>query len=419
MLIEFRVANFRSFAEECTFSMLASAGRSNSANVIKTSGYSVLRSAVIFGANASGKSNLVDAIQTMRAFIVHSATSMTVGDEIHVEPFALDQELSTAPTLMEATVLVNKTRYTYGFTATKERVHDEWLVAYPRGRPQKWLERRYDPKTEETSWTVRQELRGAARLLRERTRSNGLALARGAELGVEPLEGLFLWFKNSLRVLDLSSPPHALADYTYGLMSRKKVFRAYLADVLRDADTGIEAVRVEERRYTDAELPPEMPESVRKRVLGRTYFEASTRHSDPRTGESADFPMHWEANGSRRLVALTGPLWDTLQNGYTLIVDEFDCSMHPLLVRKLIELFHASENASGAQLVLTTHDSTLLDRSLFRRDQVWLVDRNRSGASSLTSLHDFAPRKDEAIRRRYLDGRYGGVPIFGRMLEDL
>ncbi len=152
---------------------------------------------------------------------------------------------------------------------------------------------------------------------------------------------------------------------------------------------------------------------------GVSWFEEAC---NPDTGETVSLPLSEESDGSQRLLALAGPLWSALQKGHTLVVDELDCSMHPLLVRKLIEYFQSERhNTAGAQLIFTTHDSTLLDLSLFRRDQINLVEKDQVGGSDLFTLYDFEakPRRDEAIHRGYLAGRYGAIPVFGPMLEDL
>ena len=169
MLIEFRVANFRSFGEEQVFSLLASGDTEHSANVITRGKFRVLKAAAVYGANASGKSNLVKAIGVMETFVRTSATQMNIGDPIRVDSFGLDRALADKPSLFETTMLVDGVRYTYGFTVTRERVHDEWLIAYPKGRAQTWFERELDPATGETTWVFRWDLKKEQRLLQEKT----------------------------------------------------------------------------------------------------------------------------------------------------------------------------------------------------------------------------------------------------------
>jgi AAA15 family ATPase/GTPase len=212
--------------------------------------------------------------------------------------------------------------------------------------------------------------------------------------------------------------------YSLNLFREDANFRSYLTEVIADADMGIARLDVVQKQVSEVELPAELPDEVRKRVLAKpAEYDLMTwifTHLNRESGEEAKLFVNQEAAGTQRLLALSGPWWDTLQNGYTLVVDELDCSLHPHLVRKLVQIFQSPiHNPSGAQLVFATHDATLLDLSLLRRDQVWLVEKHSSGASRMFSLWDYreTPRKQEAILRGYLGGRYGGVPSFGPTLE--
>jgi AAA15 family ATPase/GTPase len=435
VLIEFRVGNFRSFAEPQTFSLVASSDTKHPDNCIPFGNLQMLKSAAVFGANASGKSNLIKALNFMRLFVLSSATIMNVGDKIRVAPFQLNSELSKQASFFEIVFVVDEVRYQYGFTVTSERVRDEWLIAYPKGRPQHLLERRFDPKTEQTMWTFRGELHKGGALLRERTRDNGLALSRGAELNIVPLTAVFLWFRQKMSVLDLSKQPEVLIHRTAGRLEDDFAFRERVVRLLRHADLGI----------TDLELPtivhlpfawlpsPDEADSPAEQLLFGRPASSSQAHEIPGqilqsihqtpSGEPVRFDfLEAESNGTQRFFALAGLWLDALDHGNFLAIDELDCSMHPTLTRKLIELFQAPDvNPKGAQLIFSTQDSTLMDQELFRRDQIWIVEKDRAGASRLSSLYDFEekPRNNEALQRRYLAGHYGGVPVFGPTFEDL
>src|SRR5262245_21339230 len=161
MLIEFRVGNFRSFAEPQTFSLVASSDTRHPDNCNPFGKLRLLKSAAVFGANASGKSNLIKALDFMWPFVLHSATAMNIGDEIPVVPFQLNPDSRGKASFFETSYVVGEVRYQYGFTATRQRVQDEWLIAYPKGRPQHLLERRFDPETGQTTWAFRGELQKA------------------------------------------------------------------------------------------------------------------------------------------------------------------------------------------------------------------------------------------------------------------
>jgi predicted ATPase len=460
MLIEFRVGNFRSFDEPQTFSLVASADTKHPDNCIPFRTLQLLKIAAVFGANASGKSNLIKALGFMRQFVLHSATSMNVGDEIPVVPFQLNPASRGSPSFFEAAFVVREVRYQYGFTTTAKRVQDEWLIAYPKGRAQHLLERRFDLETEQTAWACRGELQKEGTLLKERTRDNGLVLSRGAELNIAPLTTVFLWFRQQMSVLDLSASPATLIEQTAMRLKSDMTFRERALRLIRHADLGISDLEVSEdqRGYYAPTLLPEsmvvgnVPVSSTTETLGpvrsgsvmvgiippllpetvsggpiRTFhlppaYTLRSIHRSPGGDPVAFNFLEAESHGTQRFFALAGLWLDALDQGGLLVIDELDCSMHPTLTRKLVELFQTREaNSKGAQLVFSTQDSTLMDLELLRRDQIWIVEKDRAGASRLSSLYDFEekPRNNEAVQQRYLAGRYGGVPVFGPTFEDL
>jgi hypothetical protein len=416
MLIEFRVGNYRSFHEPQTLSLVASRDRAHPDNLIPCAKENLLKAVAIFGANASGKSNLVNAIGFMSWFVRDSAKRMNVGEEIPVVPFRLNPKSRAEPSLFEATLILNDVRYQYGFRASRERVHHEWLTAYPNGRAQHWLERYSGPETKEPKWIFRGSLKRNGDLLRATTRANGLALCRGADLNIEELIPVFTWLAYELRVLDFSEPATKvqILQETASRFQEDAAFRDTAIRLVQNADVGINGLQV---RVEMAELMP-----------CYSYATPFTRrlesvHTVPGTESSEMFVFEEaESSGTQRLFALLGPWLYALQIAGVLAIDELDCSMHPLLTRGLIELFQSPQwNSKGAQLIFATHDNTLMDQSLFRRDQIYLVEKNAAQASELFSLYDFddKPRKGEAIQRGYLAGRYGAVPTLGATFENV
>jgi len=446
MLVEFRVANFRSFREEQVLSLVAGGtgkDESHPDNLIEHDKFRLVKAAAVYGANASGKSNLIKAIAVMKAFIQDSATKMNQGDRIPgITPFRLGRDSSEEPSSFETMVVLDGTRYRYGFAATAERIHGEWLSAHPPApsRRQAWFERRFDPETGQTTWAFRGPFKKAdARILEEKTRDNGLVLSRGAELNIGPLKELFLWFRRDLSVLDMSTPPVDLIHKTGERIVDNPAFRDRVTHMIQHADLAIDRIVV-----TEEEVPAPMqvlfeglkralhsdPSRISADTKGAPEdhlrgLSVRTIHQLPDSGRQVKFDLQQdESNGTQRFFALAGPFLDALDKGAVLVVDELECSMHPLLTRKLLELFQSKEaNKTGAQLVFATHDSTLMDPELFRRDQIWLVEKNSSGASELFSLYDFdsedRPRSTTAFQRNYLAGRYGAVPKFGPIFEDL
>ncbi len=433
MLIDFKIKNFRSIKEEQTLSLVAGAtgkDQTRPDSLVEWDDFKLAKTAAIFGANASGKSNIVRAFRFMKSFVSRSATRMNLGDRIREAiPFRLDIESSGMPSSLEVTLLLNGTQYVYGFSATAERVLDESLRVRPvGGRITTWLSRHVTPHGQD--WQINGPLRKDEALLRDKTRDNGLALSRGAELNISALSELFLWFRKDFLVYDLSAPPMVLAERTAVRVGKDENFRGRVLQLLRDADLGISSIAVSEEPAFPA--PKDAPEDLKKvlnairdiagdEVLKR--HTVTTYHSVAGASNPIGFGLaEDESNGTQRLFALAGPILDALDRGQLLVLDEFECSMHPLLSRKVVELFQsASANKKGAQVIFATHDTSLMSQNLMRRDQIWFTDKNQYGATELFSLYDFAnrPRAASAFERNYLAGRFGAIPQFGRSLEDL
>jgi len=440
MLIEFTVENYRSFADARTFSLVATKDASHPTHVFEHGSLRLLKAAAIYGPNASGKSNLVKAITFMDDFVGTSATRMNLGDPIRgIEPFRLDQEWRKKPCSFQVRLLINDTEYLYGFSACQDRVHDEWLeVKRDGGRVTKPLSRRLDRETGKMEWALHGELKEQATFVIDKTRDNGLFLSRAAEMNVSFVKELFLWFRHRLWHYDLSVPPFLLMHETARRVTEDTSFRARVERLLHDADLGIGRISIKTH-----DTPIDVSKGTRAlaealtRFLGTvtakagvvdgvsSKYEVQTLHPIPGSDESEEFSLDQdESNGTQRFFALIGPVLDALDNGHLLVLDELDCSMHPLLTQKLVQLFQDPDaNPKGAQLAFATHDSSLMTPSLFRRDQIWLTEKNRKGATELFSLCEIEPekrpRKEEAFERNYLLGRYGGVPNFGPALEDL
>ncbi|MEN4098550.1 MAG: ATP-binding protein, partial [Anaerolineaceae bacterium] len=236
-------------------------------------------------------------------------------------------------------------------------------------------------------------LKGKNNQVAELTRPDVLFLSNAAKFNHRQLGRVFEWFQKSLRVIDADRLNPYLYTYSAALAKNDRQAQERIRRLLAVADFGI----------SDFEL--------RSQIINRKHLDVYMRHPIGEKSEVA-FPLEEESNGTQRLFALSGPLVDVLDNGWTLFVDELDASLHPLLVRYLVELFHNQQiNRRGAQLIFNTHDTTLMDGCLFRRDQIWFVEKDRQGCSHLYPLLDYSPRKDEALAKGYLLGRYGAIPF--------
>ena len=412
MLIEFRVKNFRSFRDEQVLSLVASNDKTFlNTNTLPTginAAPTLLRSAVIYGANASGKSNLIKALQYMRALVLESAAAMQPGQLFKVQPFRLSRESSEQPTEFEVTFLLEGVRYQYGFALNSRHIVSEHLLVYKAFKPQRWFERYLDNETGKEVYEFGSGLKGQKSLWEGATRSNSLFLSMAAQLNSEQLQPLFDWFNTQLVIFNEVS--RVTPKFSVQGLQRPEA-RKELCDFLAGADISIADIDVVTRKV------PAQTVTV-DRVTGNAEVKREEieehqvlfRHVTEQ-GEAV-FDSGDESSGTRLLLTLAGPILDILKKGLTLVVDELDSSLHPLLVRRLVQLFHQSTSQAGAQLIFTTHDTSLLDApGLLRRDQIWFVEKDRNQASSLVGLSEFKPRKNEALERGYLMGRYGGLPF--------
>jgi len=415
MIIEFKVANFRSIREQQTLSLAAGTG-SELENNICASDFSpdlkLVRTAVIYGANAAGKSNCLNVLAFMREFILNSARESQQGEPIQVASFAFCNK----PSEFEITFIKDKTRYQYGFLADRNQIFEEWLFAYPHNRGQQWFSRIYNKKNKQYNWKFSTHFKGQHKKTVELTRNNVLFLSNAVNLNNEQLRPVFEWFQKDLMLIDSPSAGKSYRDIEDTLQYIKtKYGKKKVLDFMKVADPSIDEIRLEEKPITEANLkfpssmPKELQDALRKELIGKMDYKISLVHSN-----NIPLKLNDESEGTQKLLAMAGLWLDALDNGRVLIVDEMDNSLHPLAVRFLIELlYNSTANKKNAQLIFTTHDTSLLDTELFRRDQVWFVEKDKNNATQLYPLLDFSPRKNEAIGRGYLMGRYGAIPYIG------
>ena len=414
MLLDFRVRNYRSIRDEQALNLVASTpDRSfRETHLVPTGLKSIpyaIRSAVLYGPNASGKSNLLHALDFMRAVVGESATGMVPGALFNVQPFRLDAESSGQPTEFEISFLMGGLRHQYGFTMTAQRILHESLVVYHTAKPTQWFRRAVSANGESYSYEFSRALTGPKKLWQDSTRANGLFLSTAAQLNSELLGPVFRWLTDSILFL----PAHAMVDHNFTTaMLATPEGRAQIRDFLTTADISIDDIQTITRKGFRNQLLIQAGGISHSSMEEDEFLVPVFHHKTPHG--SARFELQDESQGTQRLYSLVAPILDVLREGRILVVDELDSSLHTLLVRRLISMFHDSEiNQNGAQLIFSTHDTSLLDHGLFRRDQIWFTEKDRAQATHLYPLTDFSPRKNEAWERGYLGGRYGAVPLFG------
>jgi len=429
MFIEFSVANFRSILTRQTLSMVAGPDAAHRQRNVSPGGDKdllFLRSSVVYGPNAAGKSNLLRAVETLRRLVQISATGFQEGQAIPVTPFLFSKEPSEQPSEFEIIFIADDgIRYHYCCMVSPKRVLKEWLVAYPLGRAQRWFEREYDTEGQRQRWWFGPNFnaeRAERKVWREFTRDNALFLSTAIQLNNAQLRPAFNWITQKLIVL---VPGVDLNPFLSLNLLREGGGQEQIMRFMRAADIGIDRLELLEEEFT-----PPVPGSLPPGTM-RIHFEIGSQpggapalqpqksfrvlawHKRADSAEDVALDISEESDGTRKLFEFTGGWLHALKHGATLLVDELDRSLHPHMTRFLVGLFHSRSNTNNAQLVFTTHDTTLLDTDLLRRDQIWFVEKDENQASHLYSLLEYSPRKDEALERGYLKGRYGAIPFIG------
>lgn len=416
MLVEFSVSNFLSIKERSTLSLVKSSMKGlEKTNVIEVEAPStpdILRGAVIFGPNAAGKSNLIKAFGTLTEIVEDSAREWQSGENLPVTPFLFDDESIDNPSEFEVTFIAQGVRYTYGFAATKQMVTEEWLYAYPKGRAQRWIERIYDTEKETFFWGTMDKLSGKKQLWQDATRPNALFLSTAIQLNSQQLKPVYEWLVDKLRVAGLGTWSRAFTmKMCEDDLEKKKVM-----NFLEAADVSISDVVIKEDNFNSDFLPDDMPDSVREDIIkqfeGKKIVEAKTVHLTS-SGRKVLLDLDDESDGTKKIFALAAPWLESLEKGYVLVIDELHDNLHPLMVNYLVGLFNnPATNPNNAQLIFTTHDTSLLDQDVFRRDQIWFCEKDNAQTTKFYPLTDFNPRKGvENLERGYLAGRYGALPF--------
>lgn len=413
MLVEFRIKNFRSLRDEQALNLVASTDKTLLDTHALNSGLkaapNLLRSAVVYGANASGKSNLIKALQYMRGVVVESAALQPGQTFDRLHPFRLDATSGSQPTEFEVTFILDGVRYQYSFAMNTQRIVSEQLLVYKAFKPQRWFARHFDADSGKDVYEFGPGLKGAKNLWEGATRPNALFLSVAVQLNSEALRPVFDWFANRLVIFNEQSP---LSPQFSVQMLKQEAQRKAICEFLRAADISIADIEVATKQAMVHTIHLDLPTGKREETASEQAVDEVRFHHVTEHGKAV-FDLMDESSGTRNLLFLTGPILDILNKGLTLVVDELDTSLHTLLVQALVRLFHRPEvNIGGAQLILTTHDTSLLDAyGLFRRDQIWFVEKRPDQSSSLYPLLDFSPRKNEALERGYLQGRYGALPF--------
>jgi hypothetical protein len=396
MLLRFQFSNFRSFRAEQELSMVPEHSKQGIAN-------SALPAAAIYGANASGKTNVIMALKFMADAVANSHATWKPDALIPREPFAGD-EGETTPSQFIVDFLLEGTRHQYGFKVTSEAVIEEWLHAYPKGKRQIWFVRQ-----SETDFTFGSKFKGENETIRGLTRRNSLFISAAAQNNHELLSPIYRWFSRSIRLVTGS---RALLQQQSAAFFKDNELLDQLREQVSLADLGVVDVRLSERPGQLNLFEPGKTSigELMRRMMPTPEFQLFHRLG----AKTVPFEKEQESAGTLAFLALLGPISEMLKQGGLLCIDELDASLHPLLAIEIIKWFdNPSKAGKAAQLIFTAHDTNLLSAGVLRRDQIWFTEKDHEGASHLYPLSDFKTRKQENLERGYLQGRYGAIPLIG------
>ncbi len=422
MLLEFTVGNFLSFRDRKTLSLNATAIKEYmGTNLIYGERHSALTGAIVYGANSSGKSNLIKAMSTMRRLVLQTFEKSSTS-ELDITPFLLQKENTEMPSFFEVLFLINQVRYRYGFEVDNTSVKSEWLFEN-RKTTEKQLFIREDEGIEVT------RLFSEGKNLEEKTRHNALFLNVVDQFNGPTAGSIIQWFNNFIAISGLSHEGYKRV--TFDMLEREET-RPLLQNFFNSSDLGFDSVRLAEEEFDASRLPKGMPESIMNeistRLKGKTMINAMTLHKqydkDKQVVGTVEFDMDsQESSGTNKVFNISGPVFDVLHDGGVLIVDELDASLHPLLTLAITRLFNSKEhNPRSAQLIFATHDTNLLSYGNYRRDQIYFVEKDEFGASDIYSLVEYKEegdaktiRKDRSFEKDYIQGRYGAIPFIGNL----
>jgi AAA15 family ATPase/GTPase len=411
MLIQLKIENFYSIKDEIKFSMVASSDDTLECNVINFKGMKLLKSAVIYGPNASGKSNILRAMQYI-SFLVGTSHNKLPGQTLPFIPFKLDEANKIRPSKFELVFTIDNVKYIYGFSLDGEKIYTEYLYHYPKGKLAMIFDRDINRSPKIYKFNVDKKIQNE---YSHKTPENTLYLSKSANLNYEKTSLVAKWFMEKLVVVinDLSYL-YDLDTYTKTFLRADVISKAKVNDFISKADNGILNFEVKDRTIDD-DYFKDYPKEIRDALVERYRREVETKHKGrDREGNEIEvvFKMSEEASGTQVMFNIAGPFLDVLSNGGILIMDELEAHLHPHLTRYLVDMFNNPEyNKGNAQLIFATHNTTLLHGNVLRRDQIWLTEKKDDNSTDLRSVFEYKARKDENIEKGYLSGRYGAIPI--------
>lgn len=401
MILEFSVTNFLSFKNKVTFSMMANSNKGLDDNYVLIDSRKVLKTAAIYGANASGKSNLF-RILTLVIFMLKSSNNMDINAKLPIIPFKLDDEDNKTPSTFEIRFITDNIRYVYGFIADETQIYDEYLYYYPNGREAKIFDR-----TNGNEYSFSQSDERMLSEVASKTTANKFFLATATNWNYEKTKPVYDFLTTKVDVCTNVEELKSIAFEMYE--EGKNNLKQFALEFLKKAD-----INIEDYQISKVDIPQEflanIPDFIFKTLKEKSkIYQVMFKHK----GSSKFLSIDEESLGTQIIFTLIPFLAEALNSKKILIMDELDRSMHSFLVEYIVEIFNNHKvNKNGSQLIFNTHDTNLLDLNILRRDQIWFIEKdNDTGISDLYSLCDFSVRKQENVGKGYMLGRYGAVPF--------
>ncbi len=412
MIIETSVENYLSIKEKATLSLDSSSSKKLPDNLIEIpKNEKLLKSAVIYGANASGKSNIIKSVFFIWNMVKNSH-SFNIDVKIPRVPFKLEESYLKKPSKFEIIFIHNNVKYKYGFSCNDNQFVEEYLYHWPKGRESKIFSRKNTKEFDFTNDKKQQEL------IKSQTNDNVLYLSRATQLGYKGTREAYDFIVKSL-VINYSPVWEGL---TIKNIYEDNKLKDKVIEILQKADFGgIVDIKVamDKREVKGFEFKIEKEKTLMNplKPQEQEFYDFKFVHK-MKNGKLVDFEFNEESNGTKRTLAMLGPIFDILESGKVAFIDEFEINLHSNITKFLIKLFNSKLNKKNAQLIFTTHDTTLLDNEIFRRDQIYICSKDKENSSKLNSYIDYNLREDSDFEKVYLNGRVGGLPFIDETLFD-
>jgi AAA15 family ATPase/GTPase len=412
MLVQFSVANYLSFKEKVTLSMVKSALHELPENVITiNNNFELVKSAIVYGANASGKSNLISALSFMRFFTLASFKLFQQDEEIGIINFLLNEETLSKPSFFEIVFIIEKIIYRYGFEVDNKKVCKEWLYSQLKKKEKKLFER------DGSKFYISDEFsEGKGDDIQSLIRENCLILTLGAHLNRKISTAIIKWFRK-IHIVDMST----LMRYTLERLEEEPALKNDSLQFTSVADSGIDDIAIETVAMSSEQIDKNMLQKEKKDSKKKVYLIKKVFNGQKKVvNEKIRLPLGLWSEGTAKMFAFSVPIIDALRNGEIIIVDELESHLHALLYKYIIKIFNSYSNKNNAQLIVTTHNVICMNSECFRRDQIWFTEKNSFGESELFSLADYKIddkkiRNDASYSKDYLLGKYGAIPFINEI----